>query len=260
MKKTIFSVWTLMVLITTSLSANMFSSYLKTDFFNNEKSQEVDFSGSYIPLKNHSITKKKIFASLDCDKEYKRKVFDSCYSFKKKSSLAVAYTIDGRVVNSKNIEERGKWFEDQAVSKRSRSGERDYSHTPYDKGHMAFDSAFDYSYKTMQETYNLTLNAVPQVDTVNRKMWIKSESRAKKLASIYGKVDVVDAMLFSDYPKKTRGGVSIAEGFVKIIENNSKKLQECYYYKNDLNAKAKGDKLQDHRVDCSIAIKEIIHK
>jgi len=36
-----------------------------------------------------------------------------------------------------------------------------------------------------------------------------------------------------------------------MIFNDKENYKKCFYYKNDLNAIAKGDKLKSHLVDCA---------
>lgn len=35
-----------------------------------------------------------------------------------------------------------------------------------------------------------------------------------------------------------------------MIYNDEKEYKKCFYYENDLNATAKGDKLKNHQLDC----------
>jgi len=202
-------------------------------------------------LKNNSILKKKIYNSLECDKIYKNKVVDTCYSFKNKGALAVAYTVDGNLVHVNNIEKRWNWHYNKEIPKRYRSSNSDYIRSGYDKGHCAFDSVFDYDSKVLYYTYDLNINAVPMAAKVNRKTWIKSEYYTKKIATKLGRVNVIDYMVYSSHPKKIgRGQISVPTGMFKIIYNKEKDFMRCFYYENDLNVNVKSDKLKNHIVDC----------
>ena len=56
--------------------------------------------------------------------------------------------------------------------KKYRSHTRDYTHTAYDRGHLANDASFDYDKKIVRKTYTMA-NIIPQAPKVNRKTWKK---------------------------------------------------------------------------------------
>lgn len=186
----------------------------------------------------------------NCDKIIDKQVFNICYDYKYKGALAVAYTLDGKLVNRTNIKKRGRFYTEKNLAKRYRSHTKDYTHTGYDRGHLANDASFDYSVKSMRKTYTMA-NIVPQAPNVNRKIWIKAEKYERLMATKLGKVNVVNKVVYNKKPKRIgRNKIAVPSGFYKILFNNEKGFKKCFYYENRLNVRVKGDKLRQHQVDC----------
>jgi len=65
-------------------------------------------------------------------------------------------------------------------------------------------------------------------------------------------VKFLNGVVYSSNPLRTgKNQVSVPDGFWKMIYNNEKNYKKCFYYENNLNAVAKGDKLKNHLVDCA---------
>jgi len=241
-------------IITSTLNASYSSYYYKLKEFSDTLSKstkdkkELPYS---TPVKNNTLLKKKVFSFLGCDRVYHNPILDSCYSFKKKSAIAVAYHIDGNLVYKIDLEKRPSWKYNLAIPKKYRSENSDYSYNIYDKGHLCFDSMADYNKRVLGYTYDLNINSVPMVEKVNRVTWRKAESRAKKIAYKYGYANIIDIMDFTKHPQKMgRNNISIARGFYKIINNKDAGIKECYYYKNDKHINTNNDTLNDHKIMC----------
>ena len=94
-------------------------------------------------------------------------------------------------------------------------------------------------------------NIIPQAPIVNRRTWIKAEKLERKVAVGLGMVNVLNGIVYSSNPPRIgRNKIAIPDGFWKMIYNDEKNYKKCFYYKNDLNAIAKGDKLKSHLLDC----------
>ena len=103
----------------------------------------------------------------------------------------------------------------------------------------------------MRKTYSMA-NIIPQVPVVNRKTWIKAEKLERKVAVSLGSVNMLNGVIYGSNPRRIgKHRIAVPEAFWKMIYNDEKGYKKCFYYKNDLNAKAKGDKLKNHQVDCS---------
>jgi endonuclease G, mitochondrial len=92
---------------------------------------------------------------------------------------------------------------------------------------LTVSGTIDYNQKVLRKTYTMA-NIIPQAPEVNRKTWIKAE--------------------------KFERSIAVPNGFWKMIYNDDKNYKKCFYYKNDLNAIIKGDKLKSHFIDCNTLI------
>lgn len=197
----------------------------------------TDFAG-YINHKN-------------CDKIIDKQVFTICYDYRMKGAKYVAYTLSGSKVNAVNIKKRSSFYTEKNLKKQYRSQTKDYTHTGYDRGHLANDASFDYNKNVLRKTYTMA-NIIPQAPVVNRKTWIKAEKLERKVAVSLGTVNIINGVIYSSSPKRIgENRVAVPDAFWKMIYNDSKNYKKCFYYKNDLKAEVKGDKLKDHLVDCS---------
>ena len=186
----------------------------------------------------------------NCPQIIDKQVFTICYDYKAKGAKYVAYTLDGTKVNSVNIKKRNSFYTEKNLPKKYRSHTKDYTHSGYDRGHLANDASFDYDEKTVRKTYTMA-NIIPQAPNVNRKIWIKAEKLERKVASKLGSVSVLNGVVYSSNPARIgKNQIAVPDAFWKMIYNDEKNYKKCFYYKNDLNAIAKGDKLKAHLVDC----------
>jgi len=187
----------------------------------------------------------------NCDQIIDKQVYTICYDYKMKGAKYVAYTLDGTKVNAVNIKKRPSFYTEKNLKKRYRSHTRDYTHSGYDRGHLANDASFDYDKKIVRKTYTMA-NIIPQAPTVNRKTWIKAEKLERNVAVSLGSVNVLNGVVYSSNPHRIgKNQIAVPDGFWKMIYNDSKSYKKCFYYKNDLGTTSKGDKLKNHQVDCS---------
>ena len=187
----------------------------------------------------------------NCSQIIDKQVYTICYDYKAKGAKYVAYTLDGNKVNAVNIKKRPRFYTEKTLPKKYRSTSRDYVHSGYDRGHLANDASFDWSKKSVRKTYSMA-NIIPQAPTVNRRTWIKAEKLERRIASKLGEVSVINGVIYSRYPKRIgKDKIAVPDGFWKMIYNDDKNYKKCFYYKNDLSAVAKGDKLRNHIVGCN---------
>lgn len=190
----------------------------------------------------------------NCDQIIDKQVYTICYDYRMKGAKYVAYTLDGNKVNAVNIKKRNSFYTEKNLPKKYRTHTKDYTHTGYDRGHLANDASFDYDVKVVRKTYTMA-NIIPQAPTVNRKTWIKAEKLERKVAVSLGSVNVLNGVIYSSTPKRIgKNQLAVPKAFWKMIYSDSKNYKKCFYYKNDLSAVAKGDKLKSHLVDCSTLI------
>ena len=187
----------------------------------------------------------------NCDQIIDKQVFTICYDYKMKGALFVAYILDGDKVNSVNFKKRPSFYTEKNLKKKYRSHTRDYTHSGYDRGHLANDASFDYDKKVVRKTYTMA-NIIPQSPTVNRRTWIKAEKLERSVASSLGSVNVINGVVYSLKPQRIgKNQIAVPDAFWKMIYNDEKDYKKCFYYKNSLEIKSKGDKLKNHLIDCS---------
>jgi len=187
----------------------------------------------------------------NCDQIINKQVFTICYDYKMKAAKYVAYTLDGDKVNEVNIKKRPSFYTEKNLKKKYRSTNKDYKGSGYDKGHLASHDSFNDNKKTLVKTYTLA-NIVPQAPKVNRYTWFKAEKLERKVATGLKEVSVINGVIYSSDPKRIgKNKIAVPDAYWKMIYNDSKNYKKCFYYENDLSAKAKGDKLKSHLVDCS---------
>jgi len=138
------------------------------------------------------------------------------------------------------------------LKKRYRSHSRDYTHSGYDRGHLANDASFDYDMKIVRKTYTMA-NIIPQAPMVNRKTWIKAEKLERSVAVSLGSVNVYNGVVYGLKPQRIgKNQIAVPKAFWKMIYNDEKGYKKCFYYKNDLNTTSMEDKLKNHLVDCEM--------
>ena len=186
----------------------------------------------------------------NCDQIIDKQVYTICYDYRAKGALYVAYTLDGKLVNTVNIKKRSSFYTEKNLPKKYRSHTKDYTHTGYDRGHLANDASFDYSEKAVRKTYTMA-NIIPQAPKVNRYTWIKVEKLERLVASKLGSVNVLNGVVYSSNPKKIgKNQIAVPDAFWKMIYNDDADYKKCFYYDNDLKVDTKNDKLKGHLVDC----------
>jgi len=194
----------------------------------------------------------KFINSINCDKIIDKVFYKICYDKSYRASKCVAYTLEGDLVNEKNIKERPRFYPEETINDPYRAYYKDYTNSGYDRGHLAPDAAFDWSEESLNSVYSLA-NIIPQDRNVNEHQWVKAEEHARKMAVKYIKIKVLNIII---YPKnsKTIGedNISVSKGFYKIMYNKSQNYKECFYYEN--NASMNKNTLNGNKVDCEVVI------
>ena len=102
---------------------------------------------------------------------------------------------------------------------RTQVSHSDYTHSGYDRGHMApnYGIATRYGPEAQKETF-LMSNIIPQNPVVNRHLWKDLEMRvAKRYGHYFGEVWVVTGPVFQGEIKKLDSGVPVPSAYYKII-------------------------------------------
>jgi len=185
----------------------------------------------------------------NCDQILDKEFLIICYDYTLKVAKSVSYTLEGDLVNELNIQERPDFYQEELIDEIYRAKSSDYHGSGYDKGHMAPDASFDWSQESLEATYSLA-NIIPQVPEVNRHMWANIEAYARDKAMDLGEITVVNVIRYSNHNQHYIGedNIAVSIGYYKILYNQDKSYEECFYYANDINLNS--DTLLDHKVNC----------
>jgi len=194
--------------------------------------------------------KAKFINENSCNQILDKEFLEICYDYSLKVAKSVAYTLEGDLMNELNIQERPSFYQEESIDKPYRAKSSDYTHSGYDRGHLAPDASFDWSQESLDATYSLA-NIIPQVPKVNRYMWIKVEAYARDKAIDLGEITVVNVVKYgNDNLHIGDDNITVSIGYYKILFNTDESYEECFYYANDINASSEDDNLSKHKVDC----------
>ncbi len=103
---------------------------------------------------------------------------------------------------------------------------KDYTHSGYDRGHMApnYAIATRYGREAQLQTF-LMSNICPQKPKLNRQKWKNLEQRiAKKYANELDTIWVVTGPIFDDHLDTLDSGVEIPDAFFKIVRDKDNNM------------------------------------
>lgn len=199
---------------------------------------------SYALDVNHYINTK------NCNQIVQNSVFTACYDYSMKGSRYVAYRVDGVKLSEAaiHIKKRPAFYPENSIPVKYRSYPDDYTHSGYDRGHMANHADFDYSANLVYMTYSMA-NIVPQNPDVNRHTWVKVEAYERTVAKKLGYVNVLNIITYSNTPQRIgKHQIAIPSDFIKVIYNDDKNFNKCFSYHN--STPDSNDNIKDHEVSC----------
>ena len=187
----------------------------------------------------------------NCNQILDKNIYQVCYDYGYKGAKYVAYTVDSAKLNAgENIKKRPPFYAENDIPIKYRSYPDDYTHSGYDRGHMANHADFDYSAVAVYQTYSMA-NIVPQAPVVNRETWIKAEKYERVTAQQLGSVSVINGVAYGTNPPRIgKDYVAVPAGMWKMVYNDKAGFKKCFWYDNDLNANGSNDKLRDHEIKC----------
>lgn len=93
----------------------------------------------------------------------------------------------------------------------------DYTHSGYDRGHLAPAADMSFSEQAMLDSFFMT-NIAPQTPELNRKYWLELERHARKLAREYGSILVYTGAFTLHSPSSVLNDkVSVPFYFYKMV-------------------------------------------
>lgn len=136
------------------------------------------------------------------------------YSFDKKCALWVSYIISKNSIGI-DVDRGEKFYADPEIPEAYRVKPDDYRNTGYDKGHLAPNSAIDFSRKSNDQTFAMT-NIALQDPKLNRQAWKSLEGLIEGWTRARGKVYVVTGPIYNKRPEKVNG-IPLPRAFYKVV-------------------------------------------
>ena len=90
----------------------------------------------------------------------------------------------------------------------------DFSHSGYDRGHMAPNADFNDTYQNALMTFFIG-NIWPQTPEVNRVVWLKTENETRALAGVYQFVKVI--IIVDEFSGEKVGDITIPSCFKRRV-------------------------------------------
>ena len=205
-----------------------------------------------MPLASMATEIRDFINTRNCDQVLDKGYYQICYDYNMKGARFVAYNIDGKNVDAVNIKKRPSFYPDRAIPRQYRTTSKDYTHNEFhaDRGHLAPDASFDFNKSALHSVYSMA-NIIPQYKTINRRTWVKAEKYERLVAKKLGAVTVINGVVYGNNPKRMRkSGIAYPVAYWKMLYNDNKSFERCFYYKNTAIITSKGDKLRDHLINC----------
>lgn len=144
-------------------------------------------------------------------------------------------------------EERSNDFQPDPDVKGAKVVTKDYSHSGYDRGHMAPAADMKWSKKAMMESFYMS-NICPQDHNLNTSDWSELENKSRQWARRFGKVYIVCGPIYNGKRNEYIGDhrVKVPDAFFKVVLINEKKKQCAmgFYFENEAGER----KLQEYLV------------
>jgi len=164
-----------------------------------------------------------------CDKVINYHLYDICYNYKLKNAEYSSYYLDKNIVSAPSLKKRPGFHMEHHISKKYAIRSSDYSHTGYDKGHLAPNAALDVNKSLQRELFTLA-NVSPQAPGLNRRAWKQLEKYVFNTAKTHD-IFVITGVCYTNSAKRV-GKLLIPYGFFKIINYNDIPKSELYFMKN----------------------------
>jgi endonuclease G len=151
------------------------------------------------------------------DQLIRHQYYTLSYSTKHQNPEWVAYELRGERLERNSHQERGNFRDDPKANDAKSSI---YSHSGYDRGHLAPAHDMNFNATAMRESFYMS-NVTPQVPEFNRGIWKSLESRVREWAKKERRLFVVTGPLLRKRVGKDqrlkKTGPTVPRGFYKII-------------------------------------------
>lgn len=185
----------------------------------------------------------QVVTSQSCDIIIRRNAYTLCYNYYYKGPIFASYQVTPEMVSRPPHKTRPSYRIERSVSAFYRGRNTDYAGSGYDRGHLAPNSALDYTDSSRDSLYFLS-NITPQDPIVNRYIWSKIENHVRDLATNYI-VSVTTGVCYPPLPDRINGvGPAIPTYLFKVVEYGNK--TEHYLVEN--RKQAIGKSYLDYKV------------
>ena len=188
-----------------------------------ESNKQADTSRMEIPLMNK-----------EQGQVIQRTGYTLSYHVKNKTPQWVAWELTKE--ETRGNEERTNEFQPDPDVMGAKVVTYDYSHSGYDRGHMAPAGDMKWSKKAMQESFYMS-NICPQNHNLNTEDWNDLEMKSREWARRYGKVHIVCGPIYKGIRNEYIGDhrVKVPDAFFKVILINNAKKQCAlgFYFENE---------------------------
>ena len=148
----------------------------------------------------------------------KHSFYVASYSTKHKNSEWIAYELTSSRLRAPDIERSSNFKGDPTFEGEASSS--DYTHSGYDRGHLAPAHDMNFNKKAMEESFLMT-NVCPQNPDFNRGIWKKLEHQVRTWAEKNGHLYIITGPILrsrlSSRTEKIGDGVSVPRAFYKVI-------------------------------------------
>ena len=156
------------------------------------------------------------------------------YNAKNKTPQWVAWELTKE--ETRGNEERTNEFQPDSDVMGAKVVTYDYSHSGYDRGHMAPAGDMKWSKKAMEESFYMS-NICPQDHNLNTEDWNDLEMKSREWARRYGKVYIVCGPIYNGTREEYIGDhrVKVPDAFFKVILINDTRKQCAlgFYFENE---------------------------
>jgi endonuclease G len=145
----------------------------------------------------------------------KHEAYELYYVNEAEEAAWVAYNLTEEHLNGPN--HRSNNFEPDPLVKLGSAEAADYTHSGYDRGHLAPAADFSWSSTAMQESFYYS-NMTPQDPSFNRGKWKELEEQVREWAAEYHYVTVITGPIFNNVKERIGPDhVVVPQQFYKVI-------------------------------------------
>lgn len=210
-----------------------------------QNNSEIDYSKINLPLKL-----KKYFNKSECSQVLDKYYYINCYDYNIKGSKYIYTKLNKKIMDSGNIKERPQFYPDEEIPAKYRTYPNDYTRNKdfQDRGHIVSNDSMNHNIKAQNSTFVMS-NVVPMLDKVNRgkNSWLGIERYERYVVQKLDEVEVLNIIFYQPNSDRLKNNIAVPSGFGKILFNESKNFEKCFYVPN---TNPQNNDIKDLEIDC----------